>query len=484
MKKIIIPLFISFLLISCWKSEEIKQESSVNTTNSWVIQTWSIETKSWITEQTWTSLQKENIVYQTYQDKKLWIEFKYPNDWIKVSDIKDIPKWFSNDSLSLYKKSVTQTYPDSKFPLDGLISINMIDNPKNISLQEIFKNVYENCLKEEKKLELKWEPSAGCPLNPDTSKWKQLTVDWKQAIQDTTWYSTFISGNSVYIQLPNKFLNISILYYNDKQTSQLSNIFDEFISNFKFINQWGIELTVTTFSDIQIKDILAKIDENIKKQQELEKNSTWSLIQWDFKAEYISNNFDINKADSFIITKNWISKTLPGLYNPNSTDETDKSRQKEFNLLQSKGFIGKDQKDKLEKRWVSVGLWVFDWFVEFSPSWNYILYNIGSWGGKMTILMDTQTWKEVIKEIDMGYHDWTLDKKQFIYWTTSWIVSWKWLLITKKWGFPEVETIEKDDVLWWYVDNNYLYIQLQGTKNYLKIYDLKTLKEVFSKKIQ
>jgi len=69
--------------------------------------------------------------------------------------------------------------------------------------------------------------------------------------------------------------------------------------------------TISPLSDTQIQDILAKIDANTKAQQEMAKNATGVLVQGDFRAEYVSNNFDVSKADSIIVTKNGIQKSIP-----------------------------------------------------------------------------------------------------------------------------------------------------------------------------
>ncbi|EKE28869.1 MAG: hypothetical protein ACD_3C00001G0010 [uncultured bacterium (gcode 4)] len=235
------------------------------------------------------------------------------------------------------------------------------------------------------------------------------------------------------------------------------------------------------FSDLQTKNILSKIDENLRKQRESERISTWILVQGEFKAEYIAPNDYSKDTDKIIVTVSWTTYELPWTYWKDNIPGIKKCTKLNSNI----------KLENIIDNW-ECPFWSFSWFKEFSPSWNYISYRAWGYEGGEFRMMDIKTWRMVFKtSSDVSLHLWTLDKKQFIYWTTSWISQWEWLLITKKWTFPELITLGKDDILWWYVDNDYLYVQLEGKYNtdmkktikYLKVYDLNTLKEVFSKEI-
>lgn len=168
--------------------------------------------------------------WKTYADRKLGIEFKYPEDWFRRGDEKNTPDWV----VTLYKKSTTQTYPSSDFPLDALISVSTIDNPKNLSLQQIFNNDYEACLEIEKRD----GPGMGCPGAIDTSNWKSINIDGKPAIRSgITVFPESLPSDNIYIKIPGKFITIDAIYYNEKDYSaNLSSIFNKLITTIKITN--------------------------------------------------------------------------------------------------------------------------------------------------------------------------------------------------------------------------------------------------------
>ncbi|EKD65754.1 MAG: hypothetical protein ACD_49C00095G0001 [uncultured bacterium (gcode 4)] len=152
MKKIIIPLFVSFLLISCWKSEEIKQESSVNITNSWVVQTWSIETWSlntniWIVEkvETWN-------ISNSWIENNTWVINKSEskvgsNNWI-VSN-----SWINKKTESTINSN-TGTENDSWVLTEHIKKFNQFDfnNIKDLYTKDLLTYYYQN-LKKERNIE-------------------------------------------------------------------------------------------------------------------------------------------------------------------------------------------------------------------------------------------------------------------------------------------------------------------------------------------
>lgn len=176
----------------------------------------------------------------SHQDDEWQIEYKYPSDWKKVGDEANTPEWITDTAgeknIILYKKSVTQNLVRG-FPLDARISIRAMANPGDLSLQEIFRKNNEDCLKKEKRQITEGkDPGFGCGSLLDVSTWNKIEVNSKSALQSGIQYSEgdVYGTDSVYIQLPKKFLIISATSYNNQYSTQFVNDFNEFISNFKF----------------------------------------------------------------------------------------------------------------------------------------------------------------------------------------------------------------------------------------------------------
>jgi hypothetical protein len=184
-------------------------------------------------------------------------------------------------------------------------------------------------------------------------------------------------------------------------------------------NSWTISNTKIknsiTFSDIQIKDILAKIDENSNIQQEINKNSTWSLIQWDFKAEYIAPKDYSKDTDNIIVNIWWKKYVLPWAYWKEDIADIIKCTK-----------LQKDIKIEDIKHNGDCPFWSLVWFRWFSPSWKYLLYTAWAFETGEDRLIDTKNWKIVLKYPEILTYAWTPDKTQFIYGGASWMSSWPW----------------------------------------------------------
>ncbi len=223
--------------------------------------------------------------------------------------------------------------------------------------------------------------------------------------------------------------------------------------------------TISPLSDTQIQDILAKIDANTKAQQEMAKNATGVLVQGDFRAEYVSNNFDVSKADSIIVTKNGIQKSIPWIYKPIADGS-------HFS------FISK--------------------FMEFSPSGNYLLYETPCEAQCPSGLINTENGEVVLRFTNINYHEWTLDRKRFIYAEPTARDMTLQLSITVRGAFPKAKTLIEKGFLDATIEWNFLYARTlykttedgsmllkdSDKKKFLHIFDLTTDKEVFSKEIQ
>jgi len=161
--------------------------------------------------------------WKTFQSIDFGIQFKFPNDW-EISSL-------TGSGNGVFKRSITQTYPDLDLPLDALINMREIDNVNAESLQRIFIDEYNNCLKEEEE-----SPGMGCPGYEDISKWEKLNIvgknAWRSGKRST---AESLPTDSVYIELNGKYLEIDAVYYNENYSNQLSLIFDQILSTFKFI---------------------------------------------------------------------------------------------------------------------------------------------------------------------------------------------------------------------------------------------------------
>ena len=252
---------------------------------------------------------------------------------------------------------------------------------------------------------------------------------------------------------------------------------------------------VTSFSDSQIKDILVKIDENTKKQQEIANSATWTLIQGEFKAEYIIPSDYGKETDNIVINIPSWKYEFSGVY---GKEEMGKylNAIKEWRCKVEKwqnvdSVLVNGVPHERPASWDCLMQKDFGHFLNFSPSGNYLLYSISGWEYEWALLVDSKTGKTVIKVDYPEFSIWTLDRKQFIYAggaVMGWCKDGCWLHITLKNSFPKDKILTADFVSGWYIDETRLYVKTYNyTTNketfFLKIYDLNTLDEIFSKEI-
>jgi hypothetical protein len=278
--------------------------------------------------------------------------------------------------------------------------------------------------------------------------------------EDIWWYPTYTQEFEVIGNNENYRFYTDLFGQNRKETD-----YDYIISVIKSLK---IDDTIVSFSPSQISKILTKIDENSKKQEEIRKTATGVLVQGDFRAEYVQGN-NPPWDDIIKLNKKDIKSEIPGIINT-------KASQTYLNC--AKTWTSKDECPTIS----------FEGFLSFSPSGNYLLYQQSWWEQFHSILVDTSNWNEVLS---MPWYltlaEWTSNKKQFIYWGENWgMTSW-WLFMTIKNEFPKNIMVSKDSILWWYIDNSMVYVKVWDSWwkwNFLKIYDLNTLKEVYSQEIK
>lgn len=241
------------------------------------------------------------------------------------------------------------------------------------------------------------------------------------------------------------------------------------------------------------KSIFKKIEDDLKKKEAesqswIQKEIKNVLIQWDFKAEYISNNWDYTKSDKIKITQNWKNWEIPWVYNLEDKSEENQSKIKCVANLEEKY-----KKDRMSWIW-SCWFPYFTDFLEFSPSWYYLSINFGWWELSPFQLLDVKTWKSILNSYNINFSSWTKDKSQFIYWQI-WRVWEVWLYITEKWNFPKIKKLlEDDEVYWWYIDEKNIYVKVWSIdidpktwwwndKEYYKVIEIDTWKIIYSQEI-
>lgn len=237
-----------------------------------------------------------------------------------------------------------------------------------------------------------------------------------------------------------------------------------------------------SFSDSQIKDMLAKIDENTKNQQEQVKSSTGVLIQGDFRAELLSGKSGTNEKIKIYAFWKEIIISLPQDFI---------ARNIEVLKLYENGTCNTDNYDLPKCAKFTSNL------SKFYNNWTYLQYNIFGYEGSQTIFLDTRT-GETLYEASLaqdcqannhyiacviGYDGGTIhitnlkNKSNNLIWEESdadFLVGW--------WQGTE-----------YFVDNNYLYykyIYSNPDSNdftervILRIYSLDNLKKIFTQEIK
>lgn len=239
-----------------------------------------------------------------------------------------------------------------------------------------------------------------------------------------------------------------------------------------------------------------------------------TLVSWDFSAEYIPNSYDITKSDSikvyirdnvynipwvFVKSNSWLISTwtlseeidinslFDTLYktgatlNQISTPFIDKynllSNSKDYLYQKDEEWIKcfnneilKDSKTQKSYAW-SKCLDIFDWFVWFSPNWDYLLYKVSNWFKiYKTIMVNVKTWvKTVVMDSPKFYgFVWSKENKQFVYGWGSDVIWRQGLYISEKWNYGETIKVLNDYIDSGYIEWDYIYV---NTHNYNWVYD-------------
>ncbi|EKE26287.1 MAG: hypothetical protein ACD_4C00344G0007 [uncultured bacterium (gcode 4)] len=476
MKKNLLPLFfwiIWLVLVVLWSylfanpdvkvkifskvSEKIKGFGDSQKNSSWSTQAGS-----------WSEKPENKDRHLIFENDCIWVKLyekkdNYPRkmfvyfwkDWETIKNVVDDMKWIDESRINgfyLYEKSAQKW--DLRIYLAQSNDFDWAVAPVYIIIQKSNVFVYYS-------LSDSTEIIDNVILNFNNPEIPQYMIDniesyWDFKCKDIKNWERIDSGNYDFNGDLNNFIETNL-----KENSIVTNSWSETKSETKSENS-------INFSDSQIKDILAKIDENLNKQQELGKNSTWALIQGDLKAEYIlsENNID----DKIKITLNW-KESLINLEEVNNYN-------KKVQELIDKWECGSDNIDSPK---------CVKWRVElnkFYKNWKYIWFYTNYYVWKWLTLIDIWNKK---KFIDILLTISCQESQNYLV-CNIWLWWWEMSLNNLNSGENKEFKIGNSIDSWYHIDDNYLYYTVtssdNGSKNViLHIYDIKTLKEVFSKKI-
>ena len=229
-------------------------------------------------------LNEDEWIYK--ENKELGIQYSYPPDWKEKKDE-------ASPKVMIYK--INNEKPDDPDFINGNITISIIENPQNLTLQGHFDSFYQGCLDAERKSLAEGKTGDyGCSeYLEDTSKWKAISIDGRTALRSGVRHLDKATPiDHVYISFPGKFLQLSSTFYNYSYESdpKLEAIFEKFLKEFKILSK-NKEITTPSSKDSQE---LGQKEEEIKNTEEIlnpeekewvtEENNTFG-IQYKYPEE-------------------------------------------------------------------------------------------------------------------------------------------------------------------------------------------------------
>ena len=165
--------------------------------------------------------------WQTYTNSQYGFNIKYPSNWVA----KEIPNQEYGGVVNFFQ-SETKTYPEQggSQPIGkNLVTLSLLKNPDDLTLQQIFNNNYNKCLQEPNN-------DLGCPRPQNTESWQTITVDGAKA-----WRTGDIGipegpgANTLYIKQDGYYIEMTLMFFEPARKNIDTAILDRMISTFRFI---------------------------------------------------------------------------------------------------------------------------------------------------------------------------------------------------------------------------------------------------------
>jgi hypothetical protein len=243
-----------------------------------------------------------------------------------------------------------------------------------------------------------------------------------------------------------------------------------------------------------VKQLLEKQEQENKKQ-----NNTGVLIQWDWKAVYNPPKYP-DGYDSITVTMSGRAYTFPGVYGKKERDRYMKNiwagtwcvsyiqwpHQEQWTenvLIKGTYYYPPNHGDCMS------GVRTFGFFDSFSPSGYYIIYRVYWWEWSETIMIDTRTGRNILDTSNdsRSLISWTPDYTRMLYYTEWWDMEKPlWVYITRPWYFPnwDLVVVPWAGLQMFYANDSYIYILERYSDYYLRILDINTFEEVYTRIIK
>ncbi len=173
--------------------------------------------------------------WQTYTNGQYGFNIKYPSNWVA----KEIPNQEYGGVVNFFQ-SGSKTYPEQggSQPIgENLVTLSLLKNPNDLTLQQIFNNNYNKCLQEPNN-------DFGCPSPQNTESWQTITVDGAKAWRTgDTGIPEGPGADTLYIKQDGYYIEMTLMLFEPVRKNIDTAILDRMISTFRFtddMSDWKI----------------------------------------------------------------------------------------------------------------------------------------------------------------------------------------------------------------------------------------------------